>query len=103
MLDVETVAEFFNNQAVGAFLGAFSAFLLVTANDSRRERRGSAKTLGGSMDNAQRMKTAADLLATWGDMVGNLNRLIEMCDAYLAGHFKDLVAKQYNAADYEES
>jgi hypothetical protein len=35
-LDIE---KFFNNQSVGAFLGAFAAFFLVVLNDWRRERR----------------------------------------------------------------
>jgi hypothetical protein len=35
-LDLE---KFFNNQSVGAFLGAFAAFLLVVANDWLRERK----------------------------------------------------------------
>ena len=37
--DLKSIAEFFNNQSVGAFLGAFAAFLLVAASDWRRERQ----------------------------------------------------------------
>lgn len=33
------VFDFFNNHSVGAFLGAFSAFVLVMLNDGRRELR----------------------------------------------------------------
>jgi hypothetical protein len=33
------VEEFFNNQSVGAFVGSFSAFILVVLNDCRRDRR----------------------------------------------------------------
>ena len=36
-IDWLTVSNFFNNQSVGAFLGAFSAFILVVLNDRRRE------------------------------------------------------------------
>lgn len=31
--------QFFNNQSVGAFVGAFAAFMLVVLNDWRRDRR----------------------------------------------------------------
>ena len=31
--------KFFNNQSVGAFVGSFSAFILVVLNDRRRDRR----------------------------------------------------------------
>lgn len=184
-----TITEFFNNQSVGAFLGAFAAFLLVAATDWRRERRKvktlraevevslgdaqakletarrmramlrnenqitpapvlrfntayarqlsgevlhllsrdqrravealcytmeaidglfseateSANGIRGTTDNAQRIRMAADLLATWGDIVANLNRLMEMCQTYLDGRFTDLVEKQYKPADYEEA
>lgn len=33
------IFDFFNNQSVGAFLGAFAAFGLVIINDRRRELR----------------------------------------------------------------
>ncbi|MEW5968040.1 MAG: hypothetical protein AB1720_13770 [Pseudomonadota bacterium] len=33
------IERFFNNQSVGAFLGAFSAFILVMLNDWRRDRK----------------------------------------------------------------
>jgi hypothetical protein len=48
-LDFKTVADFFNNQSVGAFLGAFAAFLLVVVNDVRRERR-KIKTLQAEIE-----------------------------------------------------
>lgn len=35
----KSVFDFFNNQSVGAFLGALAAYGLVAFNDSRRERR----------------------------------------------------------------
>lgn len=44
-----TIVEFFNNQSVGAFLGAFAAFMLVAANDRRRERR-KLKTLRAEIE-----------------------------------------------------
>lgn len=184
-----TIWEFLNNQSVGAFLGAFAAFLLVAATDRRRERRkvktlraevevslGDAKAkletarrmramlrnqnqitsapvlrfntayarqLSGEVlhllsrdqrravealcytmeaidglfseasetanaikittDNTQRIRMAIDLQATWGDIVSNLKRLMEMCETYLHGSYSDLVEKQYNAADYDEA
>jgi hypothetical protein len=48
-LDLKSVADFFNNQSVGAFLGAFAAFLLVVVNDWRRERR-KIKTLRAEIE-----------------------------------------------------
>lgn len=184
-----TISEFFNNQSVGAFLGAFAAFLLVAATDWRRERRkvktlraeievglgdaeakletarrmramlrnenqitsapvlrfntayarqlsgevlhllsrdqrravealcytmeaidslfseasASASAIAGTTDNAERIRMASELLVTWGDIVANLKRLMEMCEKYLYGGFTDLVEKQYNAADYDEA
>jgi hypothetical protein len=38
-LDWSAISNFFNNQSVGAFLGAFAAFGLVVLNDRRRELR----------------------------------------------------------------
>lgn len=37
--DPNLIERIFNNQSVGAFLGAFAAFFLVVLNDWRRERR----------------------------------------------------------------
>lgn len=189
MVEFKAIEAFFNNQSVGAFFGAFAAFILVGANDWRRERRKvktlraeievnlgdaraklettrrmralmrnenkvmrapvlrfntaftrqlsadvlhlltldqrravealcytmeaidglfseateSARALSGTMENPLRMKTAEDLLATWSDIVANLKRLMEMCEAYMAGRFTEMITKQYNAADYEEA
>lgn len=36
MCSLATISDFFNNQSVGAFIGAFFAFLLVWATDKRR-------------------------------------------------------------------
>jgi hypothetical protein len=36
---LDGIERFFNNQSVGAFLGAFVAYFLVMLNDARRERR----------------------------------------------------------------
>jgi hypothetical protein len=47
--DVSAVVNFFNNQSVGAFLGASAAFLLVVVNDWRRERE-KIKTLHGEVE-----------------------------------------------------
>lgn len=33
----QCIKDFFNNQSVGAFIGAFSAFILVVINDRRRD------------------------------------------------------------------
>lgn len=38
-MDWAAIEQFFNNQSVGAFLGAFAAFFLVMLNDWRRDRR----------------------------------------------------------------
>lgn len=48
-LDLKAIADFFNNQSISAFLGAFSAFILVAANDWRRERR-KIKTLRAEIE-----------------------------------------------------
>lgn len=36
---LQCIKDFFNNQSVGAFVGAFSAFALVVLNDRRRDSR----------------------------------------------------------------
>jgi hypothetical protein len=38
-MDWAVIERFFNNQSVGAFFGAFAAFLLVVLNDWRRDRK----------------------------------------------------------------
>ena len=187
-IDFSAVVAFLNNQSVGAFLGAFAAFVLVAANDWRRERRkiktlraeievnradalGKLETarrmrtlmrersrvmpapvlrfnttftrqlaaevlhhlsldqrraveglcytmeaidglldesldlvrkLTGALGQAERLGTAEHLLKNWSDIITNLNRLIEMCDEYLAGNYTQLVNKQYDSAAYEE-
>jgi hypothetical protein len=188
MPSLKDVVEFFNNQSVGAFLGAFAAFMLVALNDRRRERR-KLKTLRAEIEvnladakakletarrmrslmrehlrvmpapilrfnttftrqlaaetlhhlsidqrraveglcytmeaidgllaeslelskrftaplgQSERMATAENLLSNWSDVIGGLNRLIEMCGHYLQGKYGELVNKQYDAAQYEE-
>ncbi len=186
--DLQAIADFFNNQSVRAFFGAFAAYMLVSANDSRREGRkvktlraeievsrsdarakletarrmrtlllehnqinpapllkfnttftrqitsdvlhrltlherravealcytmeaideiveesvALAKSLIDYQDPAKRQKIAKHLLLNWGNTISNINRLIEMCDLYLAGKSSQLVEKQYDAAQYEE-
>ena len=51
---------------------------------------------------AERIATAEHLLANFSDNISNLNRLIEMCQQYLAGRYAELVRKQYNAARYDK-
>jgi hypothetical protein len=46
---LDAIADFFNNQSVSAFLGAFAAFLLIAVNDWRRERR-KVKTLRAEIE-----------------------------------------------------
>lgn len=186
--DLKAVAGFFNNQSVGAFLGAFAAFMLVAANDWRRERR-KVRTLRAEIEvnladveakletvrrlcalmrehnrvmpspilrfntaftrqlagdvlhllyldqrraveglcytmevidgvlvealslsqkftcplgQAERIATAEHLLANFSNNIANPNRLIEMCQQYLAGRYAELVRKQYNAARYDK-
>lgn len=36
---LSSIAQFFNNQSVGAFLGAFAAYFLVALTDWRRDRK----------------------------------------------------------------
>lgn len=48
-IDLKAVADFFNNQSIGAALGAFAAFALVALTDWRRERR-KLKTLRADIE-----------------------------------------------------
>lgn len=36
---LSSIEQFFNNQSVGAFLGAFAAYFLVALTDWRRDRK----------------------------------------------------------------
>ncbi len=48
-LDFSLVADVLNNQSIAAFFGAFSAFMLVVANDRYREKR-KVKTLRAEIE-----------------------------------------------------
>ncbi len=59
---LECLKGFFDNQSVGAFVGAFSAFILVVLNDRRRDNR----------------------------KVGNITAEIEMCLAHARGKLESV-------------
>ena len=46
---LQDIKDFFNNQSVGAFIGAFAAFTLVVLNDWRRDRR-KIKNIAGEIE-----------------------------------------------------
>lgn len=182
------IAEFFDNQSVAAFSGAFAAFALVVLNDWRRDRRKVrnicgevemnlllakaklesvrsnrnlmreqnsvmpvpilkfpttlirelsaevlsrltmdqrraieallytmeatdellsevyelARSLSGSLGQAERIGKAERLLISFEDAIVNLKRLMEMCDNYIAERYAIIVTKQYDRLEYEE-
>ncbi len=77
-------------------------YTMEAIDELLNEARSVAQRFTGPMGHAERLSAASYLEVTWADIVTNLKRLIEMSDLYLSRRFKELVNKQYNAADYEE-
>ncbi len=61
-----------------------------------------ARSLSGTLGQAERMEKAERLLINFGDAMVNLKRLMEMCDNYIAGRYAIIVTKQYDRLEYEE-
>lgn len=61
-----------------------------------------AKSIRDSKDQAERHDSGKQLIDDYGDAIVNLKILSEMCASYRAGHYTEIITKQYDRTKYEE-
>ena len=54
------------------------------------------------LEQEERLAVGKRIVDAYGDIMVNLNVLVEMSRDYLSGHFTEVVTKRYDRAKYEE-